>query len=255
MQIIIGDALIHYEVHGEGRPLLMLHGWGGSIRAWAPTVQAVANLGVQVHAFDLPGFGLSPVPPQPWTVGSYAAMLAEYCGRKGISRAAVIGHSFGGRCGIVLAADHPQTVGRLVLVNSAGVRTEPGQGTQLLGRLGGLLKPLKDVPGLGGLYQKARRQVYRQIGAEDYLDAGPLRETFVKVIEEDLRPYAARITCPTLLIWGAEDDQTPVWEGETLREAIPNAQMTVLAEAGHFSYVDQPEGFLTAVKDFIQEQE
>src|SRR5438067_5415172 len=108
------------QVQGAGDPVLVLHGWGESIESIRPLTAAVAQIATAC-AVDMPGFGESEPPPEPWGTGEYAAFVRELMDTLGLEAAAVVGHSFGGRVAIRLAADFPRNVTKLVLVNSAGI--------------------------------------------------------------------------------------------------------------------------------------
>jgi pimeloyl-ACP methyl ester carboxylesterase len=96
-----------------------------------------------------------------------------------------------------------------------------------------------------------RDRWHRALGAEDYANAGPLRGTFVKVVNHDLRDRLPEIQAPTLLLWGADDDATPVGDGETMARLIPHARLVVLPGAGHYSYLDRPAEACAALDEFL----
>lgn len=250
MFVDLAGVRVHYEAAGEGRPVLLLHGWGASAPAMRPIFDALRS-DHAVYALDFPGFGQSALPPVPWSVGDYAELVAAFLDSLGIARADVIGHSFGGRVGIVLAAKWPAKVERLVLVDSAGIRRAPPPSRSVLraGLRAG--KALVSAPGLGWLRSRAEAVARDRLGSEDYRSAGPLRETFVKVVAEDLSPYLPRIQAPTLLIWGERDEDTPVADGRAMESSIPDAGLVVLPGAGHFSYLDRPADFSRIVRHFL----
>jgi pimeloyl-ACP methyl ester carboxylesterase len=93
--------------------------------------------------------------------------------------------------------------------------------------------------------------VYRRIASEDYRNAGPLRPTFVRVVNEDFGPLLPEITAPTLLVWGARDDAVPLSHARRMEEAIPDAGLVVFEDAGHFAYLDEPDRFCRIVRHFL----
>ena len=107
-----------------------------------------------------------------------------------------------------------------------------------MGRLG--------VPG-----RKVRDAIYKRIASEDYRNAGPLRPTFVKVVNEDMSELLPRIAAPTLLVWGSEDDAAPLAHARTMERAIPDAGLIVFEGAGHFCYLEQPDRFCRIVRHFL----
>jgi pimeloyl-ACP methyl ester carboxylesterase len=200
---------------------------------------------------DFPGFGQSGLPPGPWGVGEYADLVSLFLESQKVERTDVIGHSFGGRVGIKLAATRPNLVDRLVLVDSAGIKHSRPAGTSLLRASLRAGKTILGAPGLGGLREKVATAARERLGSEDYRSAGPLRETFVKVVDEDLRPYLPRIESPTLLIWGERDEDTPLADAKIMEAEIPDAGLVVLKGAGHFSYLDRAADFNRVVRNFL----
>lgn len=241
-------------VAGQGRPVLALHGWGGSIRSFWPVAERLGANGYAVHLIDLPGFGQSQPPSDPWGVTDYARFVLAYLDASELPRVALLGHSFGGRIGLVLAAQYPERVSRMVLANSAGLRT-PLSGPQRLRN--GVARALRQsLDGLGLTSLRARLQTFynRRYASQDYLNAGPLRETFVRIISEDLTPYAAQVKAPTVLIWGDQDVETPLWQGRKLEQVIPDAGLIVFAGAGHFSYLERLNDYLRIVEHFLKDE-
>jgi pimeloyl-ACP methyl ester carboxylesterase len=96
---------------------------------------------------------------------------------------------------------------------------------------------------------KLRRKVYKTVGS-DMLVAEDLQETFKKVVTDDVRADAARLTLPTLLIYGEDDEATPLWFGQTLHELIPGSTLEVLPDAGHFVHLDRPAEVTKAIQEF-----
>ncbi len=89
------------------------------------------------------------------------------------------------------------------------------------------------------------------MASADYAAAGPLRPTLVRLVNADLRPHLPHIAVPTLLVWGAEDADTPVADGALMEELIPDAGLVVLEGAGHYSYLDQSARFTRIVSHFL----
>lgn len=239
------------EVTGEGAPVLLLHGWGGRIESMQAVAAGLIPHGFQAHILDLPGFGRSAAPPQapePWGVFEYTQFVLHYIETTGLRPLHLIGHSFGGRIAIVLGANHPDRISKIVLADSAGVRTPPSARSRLVDLGNAALR----LPGLNALEPQLRRLGQRALGSDDLKNAGLLEATFRKVVTEDLLPYAARIKAPTLLIWGDLDLDTPLWQGQALEKAIPDAGLVVFKGAGHFAYQERLTEFVHIVKTFLQ---
>jgi pimeloyl-ACP methyl ester carboxylesterase len=232
---------------GVGETVVVLHGWGGRIESMGP-VLACLQARFRVLAVDLPGFGDAPAPTEVWGTADYARWLAGLLRSRSLERAHFLGHSFGGKVALTLAATDAALIDKLILVDASGLRSAPSLGARLKraashgGRFAGRLGP----PG-----RAFRDLVYRQVASADYRDAGPLRPTFVKIVNEDVTELLQRIAAPTLLVWGGRDDDVPVQHGLTMERLIPDAGLVVLEGAGHFSYLDQPERFCRVVRHFL----
>ena len=209
------------------------HGWGQNREAMQPLGQSLFALGT--HDFlDLPGFGASPRPAAAWTTADYADAARDWIAANATGAPLVwIGHSFGCRVGIQLAARHPEAVSRLFLIAAAGLprhRTALEQ-AKLTGRVWSY-KALKRLAPLAGVSQDALRA---RFGSADYQNAGAMRDIFLNAVREDLTDIARRITCPVHLVYGSADTETPPEIGERLAELIPGAGLTVLDRLDHYS--------------------
>ena len=250
MFVEIQGLRTYVERAGAGEPVLLLHGWGASSRAFAPTMETLAR-SYTVWALDFPGFGLSLHPGDAWGVHDYAAFTLDAMTRLGLERTHLIGHSFGGRVSIVIAAGHADRVDRLVLVNSAGIRPPRTLGLRARGFVARNGRRLLSQPIAGRAGRRALEALYGRLGMSDYRDAGPLRPSFVKVVNEDLSDLVPRIQAPTLIVWGGRDKETPVWMGRQMAQQIPGAQLVVFERAGHFAYLDEREAFDHEVTRFL----
>ena len=229
--------------------MLVLHGWGASIEAVAAIVDGLAPA-CTVHAPDLPGFGQTGPPPQPWGVEEYADWTRALVDALGLERPSIVGHSHGGRIAIQLAADHPELIDKLILVDAAGIR--PRRTLRWYRRVA-MAKLAKHV--LRHLGRPGRALGQRLVGrsaSADYAASAPvMRPTFVKLVNADLTPLLGRIQASTLLIWGELDGETPLADGEMMERLIPDAGLVVFPGAGHFAYADQPQRFARVAAHFL----
>lgn len=232
-------------------PIVVLHGWGAHIEAVESIVAPLAAE-TEVIAIDLPGFGESAEPPEPWSSREYAEFVAALLASEGITRCHLIGHSRGGAAAICLTAAHPELVGRLLLCDPAGLRPKRGWkykrrvAVAKLGRAIGVFGP----PG-----RKLQDRMRSRVASTDYAEASPaMRETFRRVIAEDLSDLLPQIKAPCLLVWGDADEDTPLWMGERMEELLPDGALVVFEGAGHFAYADQPGRFAGVSRLFLCEQ-
>ena len=210
------------ERTGTGEPrVLALHGWGRSRTDLLPAVS-----GSDALVPDLPGFGASPPPPEPWGTEQYAEQLARLmAGRRWV----VVGHSFGGRVAVQLAARHPALVAGVVLTGVPLLRRTGGGGRAPLAFR--LAKRLHAAGLVGDARMEAQRQ---QHGSADYRAAtGVLRENLVRAVNEDYRDLLPGITAPVRMVWGAGDTAAPLVMAREAQSLIPSAELVVSETSGH----------------------
>ena len=248
MIITASNKRIYYEVKGCGEEAVLLHGWGGSVQSFRPVFNRLCEKN-RVYAIDLPGFGRSDPPAANWSTPEYAKLIIETLDNLGLKRPHILGHSFGGRIALYLAAYYPKRVNKLILVDSAGIRPKRGWGYRF--RVG-KFKILKRVFSLLGDWGEEKIQsLYCNAGSVDYRNAGVLRPVLVRAVNEDLTPILDKITCRTMLIWGEHDVDTPLGDGQLMHRRISSSQLVVIKNAGHYSYLKNPEYFCETVIDFL----
>lgn len=261
MQLEIRGTHVDVTVSGDaGRGALLLHGWMCSAQLMS-SVQAALEGQMRVAAIDFPGHGKcgkSAPPPQPWGVADYMEMTAEVIRRLSLAPCDIVAHSFGARVAILLAATYPEMVGRMVLTGAAGIKKPQsgasGARTRLYKGLRGAMNLAEKTHLFGDLPEKGREALVQRFGSPDYRQLDPqMRKTFVKVISQDLTECLPRVKAPTLLYWGAQDTETPLWMANVMRERIPDAGLVVEEGAGHFAYLDHSATFLRILSHFLLE--
>lgn len=238
----------------EDAPVLtMLHGWGAQIDLVRPLGERMAALGYRVVMVDLPGFGQTPAPDFAWSVFDYAAAVAAHVRSLGIEKTHLFGHSFGGRIGLILGADDAGLIDKMVLADAAGIR--PPTALSVKARTA-VYKTLRDGlkrVGLRGLSERLRTAYAARYGSADYQAAsGVMRETFVKVVNQDLRAWAERVQVSTLLLWGDQDADTPISAGRELERLIPDAGLVAFEGAGHYSYLERQADAARIMHSFLK---
>lgn len=241
-------------VVGDGSPVLALHGWGRTLHDFWPVAERLAPEGYQVHLLDLPGFGRSALPPATWDVADYMRHVLAYMDAAGLERVALLGHSFGGRIGLMLAAEHVDRVRKMVLADAAGIRAPLGFKQQVRNLLARTTRRTLELAGMDGMRDRMQERYNQRYASADYLNAGPLRETFVAVIQQDLSPFAAHVKAPTVLIWGDQDQDTPLWQGRRLEQLIPDAGLIVFEGAGHFAFMERLNDYMRIVTHFLNNE-
>lgn len=254
-QIQIGNLSVNYKTFGTGKPVLILHGWGGSSDSWVRVSENLEDSGFRAICPDMPGFGKTPEPPRTWTIADYDNFLVEFADKAGLDNFLLVGHSFGGGLSLEFAAAHPQMVRMLVLCDAAIIRGERlGFRQKAAKAAAGAKSLLLAVPIIGGiLYKAGRKIIYRVAGVSDYYQAsGVMRETFKNILAEDLTKYASKIGVPVLIVWGKKDNSTPVEDAYTLQHLIVGSKIEIIEETGHNPHRTDPERLARSISDFFK---
>lgn len=253
MQTVIDGRQIHYERSGQGRPVLLLHGWGANTQVMKPIADYLSSIGREAVSLDFPGFGDSPEPPEPWGVDEYAQLVRRFMEEQEIVGADVLAHSYGGRVAILLSSQDPALFSKLVLVDAAGIRPKRSVGYYVRVYSYKLGKKLQKIPWLDRLLGLSEKQ--KNAGSEDYRAAsGVMRATLVKSVNLDLGPQLKQIKNETLLVWGEDDTATPVYMAQRMEREIPNAGLALIPNAGHFSFLDQYARFCSIIKVVLEDR-
>lgn len=232
--------------------VVILHGWGLSGKTFSPLAETLKKQGNLVYAPDLPGFGESGMPERPLTLSDYALFLDEYLKKNHIAQPIFIGHSFGGRVSLTYNQLHPKSVRALILSGTPGFTSIPKKKLILfitLAKIGGFLF---SIPPLNFFQDAVRRWYYYVVGAREFFRAeGAMRETFKRIVREDLVKAMEAVDIPTLLLWGEYDIIVPVSIAERMHRMITGSELIVIPEADHGVPFKQPEVFASYVKRFI----
>lgn len=227
-----------YKRQGSGECLLFLHGYNSSKESFFYQFQGIS--GYDLLAPDLAGFGRSEL-AAPYGVGDYVEWVKTFLDKLELSSVNIVAHSFGARVAIKLAANFPDRVKKLVIVGGAGLKKQSAKNS----------KKIKRYRQIKKFFPKFAE---RHFGSSDYRSLSPMKkESFKKIINEDLRGDAARIEAKTLLIYGENDRETPFEEeGVTFNKLIKNSRL-VKTEGGHFCFSEHPLTFNELVGKFLTE--
>lgn len=219
--------------------LLFLHGWGCDGSVFAPLA---SQLNSTNYLVDLWGFGKSDTPLAPWSVVDYAHQLKSFCDKQGLARFSIVCHSFGARVAVVFASMYPNMVQKLLIVGGAGLKRASIKRFCAVAKYK-LLKRLAKW----GVYKGKLPQ-----GSADYQSAsGVMKQTFVKVVNQDLSRYAKKITCPTLLVWGRCDRATPLWMGRKYNRLVRDSALIVL-DGDHFVFLQRATQVAMIANAFLE---
>lgn len=234
------ECKIYYKFIDRKKPItnIFLHGWGvehTSIELFDNVLKEENSLFV-----DFPPFGKSGNNPKGWSIFTYANMIIKLCQKLNIQKYNLIGHSFGGRVSIIIAALCKEETNRLVLIDSAGV------------------KPKRNIKfRLNVLRYKIRKRLGLDIskyGSEDYkkLDEN-MREVFKNIVNTHLETFMSMIRCRTLIVFGKDDRVTPVYMAYEIHKRIKTSKLVLVYGAGHFCFQEKPLECCACLKKFLEE--
>jgi pimeloyl-ACP methyl ester carboxylesterase len=242
---------IEHIIAGELRiPVLFLHGWGGNCTTMNSLIQPISAHRKTV-SISMPGFGNSPEPSDEWGTWDYVEAVHQWMDLNGLEIVDIISHSFGGRVAIGLAHRYPKNVNTMVLIDSAGLvlPRSPKVWAKLflsrsINRLGNLI---------GGELKEKLHARKSKLGSADWKAASPvMRRILGRVIREDLSLELREIKTRTLLLWGSTDSAVPVKLGKRMNQLIQDSKITILPNAGHYPFLDEPGKSLTVVWDWLE---
>ncbi len=246
--VTVDGTIIHYEIAGDAFPLVLLHGIGSNSRSWRRQLTGLSG-DFKVIAWDAPGYGRSSDPPRAMkpSMRFYAGCLRAMIEYLGIERVFLLGHSTGGVIAQEFYGLYPDSVRALILSD-----------TRYIGSPAGLEKRLTAIHTMTPAQLAAQR-------APELLSRNATPEVLGEVVsimsevrpagyefaamalaDSDTRDVVANLHIPTLLIWGSEDEITPLWE-----ELPDGARLEIIPGAGHLCYIEQPEQFNEIVGQFL----
>lgn len=223
---------------GTGKDLLFLHGYLSSKEAFTAQIAYFSRF-YRVTAIDLLGFGQSAPLPAAYSVGDYAAWTKEVLSALGVQKPHVIAHSFGCRVAVKMASADNGVFDKMVLTGPAGVITNRGVAYRLKVRAYRICKKV------------APKFAERRFGSAEYRSLSPLqRESYKKIVNEDLRAAAREIANPTLIVEGSRDEVTPLKEARVYLENFQNATLRLI-NGGHFAFAEDPLAFNLITEEFL----
>ncbi|HEY51063.1 MAG TPA: alpha/beta hydrolase [Dehalococcoidia bacterium] len=252
--IKVGQLDIHYLTGGEGEPLIVIHGGGGSGLAWLKNAAELSKY-YQVYLPDLPGFGRSKAIAEDFELSSYVAFVEDFSRSLGLGHFHLIGHSLGGGIALNYALRFPHKIKRLVLVSSL-----------CLGREIAFWSRILSLPVFYRVAKKTVVSIFKAIGwlirklncpLEKITPPPLLRMSIgksmmtVKGQTTVLVNRLSELLIPTLLVWGANDNIVPVHQAYLAAARIPNCQVRVFQNSGHSVYRQRIREFSDLLVRFL----
>jgi 4,5:9,10-diseco-3-hydroxy-5,9,17-trioxoandrosta-1(10),2-diene-4-oate hydrolase len=274
--IKIGSINTRFLAEGEGSPVILVHGLGGSASGWLPSFGAIAARH-RVYAMDLVGHGRTGQPDSgSLNAADMTGFVKDFMAEFKIERAHIVGHSMGGAISLQIAIDFPERVNKLVLVDSVGLGKEISILLRILSLpLVGEWLAAQDFKHNIKKYAAAvRKSAQNATYITDELienlyqvernpeQAVPLLKVLrlaanwtgqKKSVYGPILQRLPSIRNPTLVIWGRQDATIPLAHGELAAQTLPNARLEVIDHCGHIPMFEQPEIFNQLVLDFLKD--
>jgi len=268
----IDGVRVHYQEAGDEHApaMVLIHGFASSTLVWSKVFLKLAAAGYRVIALDMLGYGYSAKPRDgEYTIPGQAKLLTRLLDHLGIPRAILVGSSYGGAVAATCALDYPDRVEKLVLVGAVN-NNRPLAFTlmRLFGSpvFGDVVSPL--LIGSRRLLRRRMKQVYdrhawvldeRRVEARHLpLRAAGTQRAIIRTVRgwdaERISSEAHLIKQPTLLLWGDNDPEIPLRDGERLHAEIPGSRLIVFLNCGHIPHEEYPEAFTSVVTDFCKAQ-
>jgi pimeloyl-ACP methyl ester carboxylesterase len=266
----VDGVRVHYQEAGDkdAPAVVLIHGFASSTLVWSKVFLEIAAAGFRIVTPDLLGYGYSAKPRHfDYTIGAQARMLIGLLDKLGLAQAMLVGSSYGGAVAATVALDYPERVKKLVLV---GAVTNNDPTRFMLMRLfgsplfGSILSPF--LVGSRRLLRLRMKRVYdrhswvldeRRVEARHLpLRTAATQRAIVRTVRrwdaERISRDAHLIKQPTLLLWGDNDGEVPLYNGEKLQTAINGSRLVVFRECGHLPHEEFPESFTSVIADFAR---
>ena len=224
---------------GAGEDLVLLHGYLSCKESFYWQIKYFSKY-FRVTAFDFWGFGKSPPLAEPWSVDDYAAHTLALLNELDIRRAHLLTHSFGGRVGLKLLAAHGERFLKAVFTGCAGI--PPKRGISYRAKVFSYRAVRKFAP----------RYAEKHFGSAEYRTLSPvMRESYKKIVNEDLTPCLKDVRNPVLFVFGQQDTATPLYMGKILSEGVRDGALVTM-RGTHFCFSGDPDTFNRIAGEFLR---
>jgi pimeloyl-ACP methyl ester carboxylesterase len=255
--ITTDQGIVHYEVYGRGRPVILLHGWLGSWGLWQDTMTYLGQY-YRTYALDFWGFGESGKKRTTYSVCDFVSLVDQFMDRLGIESAPLVGHSMGGTVSLSIGIQYPQRAQKIVIIGSPVV----GSSLALPLKFAGTRPVAFTLFSLFGAFRQVMRRVSPQICRDpafpEMMDRDLSRTTLESFLlsiaslrRTDLRPSISKIQVPVMGMFGHRDNIVSPREWQVLQAGLPASRIERFKNAGHFIMLDEPQLFREKLKNFL----
>lgn len=235
---VINGLAVNFKIGGEGKPLLILHGWGSRSDKWQRVGELLAKSQIKTIIPDLPGFGKSQKPSISWGLGDYCDFLENFVSQINLDNFYLLGHSFGGALAAKYSLKNSKKVKKLFLVGASCVREKTVK-QKIFNILAKFLKIFSFLP-FFNLFRKAFYKFIIKRSDYPYVE-GVMKESYLKVIADNLSNDLSLIQLPTVIVWGKRDDVVPVKSAYLIKEKIKNSKLEIIENGDHDLEQKAPE--------------
>ena len=251
-EVMLGQYRIHYMVAGRGQPLVLVHGLAGSAENWLALVPEFTRNGYQVYALDLLGYGRSQQPDVDYSIALETDILRQFLDSQKLTQPDIVGWSMGGWISLKYAAEHPERVHRLILMDSAGLLYDAKNASALRPKSEAELAHMWDVltPHPQPIPGYVARDILRNFAINDWVVGRAL--TSMMTGRDVMDGKMQTVTMPVLIIWGKQDVLTPLFIGERMHAAMPQSLLDIYDNTGHLAPTDHAEQVSKSVVAFLK---
>jgi pimeloyl-ACP methyl ester carboxylesterase len=259
--ITTDQGIVHYEVYGRGRPVILLHGWLGSWGLWQETMSYLGRY-YRTYALDFWGFGESGKKRETYAVQDFVSLVDQFMDRLGIAEAPLVGHSMGGTVSLSVAIQYPARVRKVVIIGSpivgsslafplklAGYRFIAFMLFNMMWAFRATMKVASPFICADPLFPEMMDRDLSSTTVESFLRSiASLRRT-------DLRPMLSQVKIPVMGMFGDRDNIVNPRQWQPLLAGVPHAQIVRWERAQHFIMLDTPQDFMEKLKSFLDQEE
>lgn len=258
--ITTDQGIVHYEVYGRGKPVILLHGWLGSWGLWQKTM-AYLGQSYRTYALDFWGFGESGKKINTYQVNDFVSMVDQFMEKLGIVSAPLVGHSMGGTVSLLVAIRYPERVKKVTVVGSPIV----GNSLAFMLKVAGMRPIAFLLFTFFGLFRFGMRLaspfICRDPSFPDMMDRDLSKTTLESFLlsiaslrRTDIRPELSKIHIPAMGMYGDLDNIVHPRQWQPMLAGIPHTRVERFSNAGHFIMLDDPARFMSTLKDFLDSE-
>ena len=243
-QVIVNDLAIKYLDEGTGQSLLLVHGWRDKKETFDSLTKHLSK-NYRCICVDLPNFGASQDSENTVTIEQYAKFLQAFISKLELNDYIVLGHSMGGQIAIYGTGTKIVSPNALVLVASAGVRSNARIAKQVLKFTSKIIRNF--VP------NKLKNKLYKKVGSDYSTQLSPVHKKIIaNVLQHDVQQIASQITVPALLVYGQKDVHTPISMGQALHRSMPTSKLVVLPDQDHWLHQSAASDIAVKIRKFLK---